>query len=129
MRGQLASSQSVATTIEGTTGVGAMTATTITHPTILDTAKAAMIKTDPLTTTVTKAFHKLIRALNINLGDKTLRSTPRYHLEGTRTREEVTREFLTGTTTDKTWTSDTRVYKTPKTSRATTRGSKNTHAM
>jgi len=122
-------SQWVATTTEGTIMGGATTATTTTLRTTLDTAKAAMTKTDRRTTTVTKAFPKLTKPLNTSLGDKTLRSTLRCHQEGTRTRGEATTGFQMDTTTDKTWTSDTRVGRTTTRSRATTRGSKNTHAM
>ena len=129
LQGQPTLSQWVVTTTEGTIVGGATTATTTTLRTTLDTAKAATTKTDRLTTTVTKAFPKLTKRLNTSLGDKILRSTLRCPQEGTRTREEATTEFQMDTTTDKTWTSDIRVDRTTTRRRATTRGSKNTHAM
>lgn len=121
-------SQWVATTTEGTMVGGASTATTTTLLITLDTAKAATIKTDPLTTTVTKDSHKLTKPLNISLGGRTLRNTLICPQEVTRIRGEATIEFQTDTITDKTWISDTRVDKTTTKRRATTRGSKNTHA-
>ena len=121
------SNQLAATTTGVTIVGGATTATTTTLRTIPATVKAATTKTDRLTTTVTKDFHKLTKHLNTSLGDRIRRSTPRCHQEGTRTRGEATIGFLTDTTTGKTWTLDTQVTTTRRA--ATTRGSKGTQAM